>query len=295
MADKRERERKNRHSTAQTSRVSPEVVAEFHSYAAAAGAHHAASESAADRIPLPSSTDSTPESKRTKTDPMEPSLAEMQENIVKLITQHLDQKINGVNERIDNVLKVASENKNSIEELAKHSEFIFQQLQDTTEKVEKIEKKTTEHETRIETLEDKVNDQERQQRRQNLRLYRLREEEGENILKIVTDICRRVASQEDGRLVDVCHRVGPKKAGRTRPVIIKFLSRAERDAVWRNGKDSEFLKDRGLNFGEDLTSKDRETRIALWPRIDEARKRGQKAFFVGARAFINGNEVRLKR
>ncbi|KAL7375436.1 hypothetical protein ABVT39_017221 [Epinephelus coioides] len=294
MADKRERERKNRHSTAQTSRVSPEVVAEFHSYAAAAGAHHAASESAVGRIPLPVSTDSTPESKRTKTDPMEPSLAEMQENIVKLITQHLDQKINGVNERIDNVLKVASENKNSIE-LAKHSEFIFQQLQDTTEKVEKIEKKTTEHETRIEALEDKVNDQKRQQRRQNLRLYRLREEEGENILKIVTDICRRVASQEDGRLVDVCHRVGPKKAGRTRPVIIKFLSRAERDAVWRNGKDSEFLKDRGLNFGEDLTSKDRETRIALWPRIDEARKRGQKAFFVGARAFINGNEVRLER
>lgn len=80
-----------------------------------------------------------------------------------------------------------------------------------------------------------------------------------------------------------------------RPIIIRFRSRAERDAVWLNAKESEFHKAKGLRFGKDLTNKDRETRMELWPQIEAALKRGWKAFFIGPKAIINGKEVRLNK
>lgn len=81
----------------------------------------------------------------------------------------------------------------------------------TNEKVGNVEKLTAEHEKRIATLEEKVKDLERQQRRQNLRLYRLQEKEGENIKNMITDICQQVVPQEN---VDICHRVGRKSQAR---------------------------------------------------------------------------------
>lgn len=51
---------------------------------------------------------------------------------------------------------------------------------------------------------------------------------------------------------------------------------------------SENLTSRKLRFGEDLTTKDKETRN----RLDAARKEGKKAFFVGAKALIDGRELR---
>lgn len=45
-------------------------------------------------------------------------------------------------------------------------------------------------------------------------------------------------------------------------------------------------------FGEDLTSRDKETRNKLWPHIETARKEGKKAFFRGAKAIIDGKELR---
>uniref|UniRef100_A0A3B4ZFE5 Uncharacterized protein n=1 Tax=Stegastes partitus TaxID=144197 RepID=A0A3B4ZFE5_9TELE len=122
------------------------------------------------------------------------------------------------------------------------------------------------YELRSAALEDKANNMEGQQRRQNLRLYKLREEEGKNIKKIVTDICRQVAPEIDGRLVDVCQRVGSKESGRTRHVIIQFLSRADRDTIWRSWRESELHKSKGMRFGEDFTNKDRETRAFIRSR-----------------------------
>ena len=63
--------------------------------------------------------------------------------------------------------------------------------------------------------------------------------------------------------------------------------------LWKCAKESEFLKVKKMKFGEDLTTKDKEARNKLWPRIEEARKQGKKAFFVEARAFVDGKEIRV--
>ena len=40
---------------------------------------------------------------------------------------------------------------------------------------------------------------------------------------------------------------------------------------------------------EDLSKEDRMAREALWPRSDQARKNGEKAYFRGPFGFINGH------
>ena len=120
-----------------------------------------------------------------------------------------------MNERIDTLLNASADNKKKIEELAKHSEFVYQQLEDTNKTVEKVNMKTTEFERKITVLEDHVNRLEGQQRRQNLRLYRLREEQGENLMKIVTDICGKVTQEVFQLQADICHRASQNHTGIT--------------------------------------------------------------------------------
>ena len=52
--------------------------------------------------------------------------------------------------------------------------------------------------------------------------------------------------------IDVAHRIGPPPPkGRSRPIIVRFLSRQARDLVVSNRKN---LKNKGVAVGEDLTN-----------------------------------------
>ena len=136
---------------------------------------------------------------------------------------------------------------------------------------------------------------ERYHRRWNLRLYGLPEQEGEDVKQRVVDICSTILPNagEDLRFhIDVSHRIVRRDGGKTRPVITRFTSRSTKEMLWKCAKESEFLKIKKLKFGEDLTTKDKEARNKLWPRIEEPRKQGKKAF-VGARAFVDGKEIRV--
>ena len=98
--------------------------------------------------------------------------------------------------------------------------------------------------------------------------------------------------------VDTVHRLGrrrhPVEGTKPRGIIIQFISRVSRDAVWRAAKTSSYLKKRRLQFKEDLPKGDREWREKLWPAMKRARADGKKAFYAGARAFIEGEgEIKL--
>ncbi|KAI2644662.1 Manganese-binding lipoprotein MntA [Labeo rohita] len=98
--------------------------------------------------------------------------------------------------------------------------------------------------------------------------------------------------------IDSVHRLGKKQnqiGSKSVPhaVIVQFTSLIVRDAVWKAAKSSVNLKDNRLRFMEDLTPLDRERRKKLWPMAEEARAAGKAAYYVGARAFINGIEISL--
>ena len=104
------------------------------------------------------------------------------------------------------------------------------------------------------------------------------------------EICRAITPDLGDHLqlhVDITHRIGWRDAERTRPVIIRFSSRSLEELVWKNTKGAEYLVARKLRFGEDLTTKDKET------QNEAARKEGKKAFFIGAKALIDGKERKV--
>lgn len=275
MAAKRDRDSKARQELQQHSSTAMDTITQFHTYACSSPGP------SADDIPLPesASTTVTPEAKKGK---LEPSLIELQENIVKLVSAKITESAEGI--------------QNTIKELKEHSEFLATQIQDMRGSVEAVEATTKDHEERINALEDKVNEMERYHRRWNLRLYGLAEVEGEDVKRRIIDICRAVLPEAGDSLhflVDICHRVGRRQENKTRVVIIRFTTRYTRDKIWKNAKTSEELTNRRLHFTEDLTTKDKETRNKLWPHVEAARNQGKKAFFVGAKAIIDGKEFKL--
>ncbi len=86
-------------------------------------------------------------------------------------------------------------------------------------------------------------------------------------------------------MIDTVHRVGMKKLNYTRGVIIQFSSRTLRAAVWAAAKKSAYLREKGLRFREDLCKTDRESKMKLWPLVDEARKVGKMPIFFSRSCF----------
>lgn len=140
----------------------------------------------------------------------------------------------------------------------------------------------------------RVTDLEQYGRRWNLRLYGLPEAIKENVREEVIRVCQELLPHEATKLpdaIDVTHRLGTKRANETRPcaTIIRFSARRFRDAVWKAAKSSEFLRNQGMQFKEDLTKEDRDSRLKLWPLIKKACDDGKSAYFVRGRGFIEGD------
>ncbi len=99
-------------------------------------------------------------------------------------------------------------------------------------------------------------------------------------------ICQTILPQEQSKLtevIDIVHRLGKRKPGVVRPrgIILRFLSRTHRDAIWAEAKNNPFLREKGLRFAEDLPQTVKEIRAKFWPTIQKARSEGKSAYFVG--------------
>lgn len=248
-------------------------VAAFHSYAAQAAS--------AEEAPRNGSEPTTPEAKKGKSSL---SLEEVHESIITTI-----------NACTNNLLAKIESNAKSIEDVNEKLQCLFTDMEEMKETVQNVKQDSVEMEKRIKAFENKVNDLEAHQRRWNLRLHGVREVQGENVRKIMTDICGTVVPEIASILhisIDTCHRLGVREEGRTRPIIIRFTSRDVANQIWKAAKASDFLQERRLRFSQDLTTRDKETRALLWPQVEAARKAGIKAFFVGAKAIIDGKVVK---
>lgn len=156
-----------------------------------------------------------------------------------------------------------------------------------------LEKKVTSLETQMEAAD-------RYSRRLNLRLYGIPERGDDKIKKRVEEICSGALPGPEAATViseiDVVQRLRRRQdegAEKHRPVIIRFTSRTARDTLWKGTKKCDYLKINRLYFKEDLSTADKEARSKLWPEVEEAPKRGDEAYFVGNRAYINGKEIQI--
>lgn len=184
--------------------------------------------------------------------------------------------------------------------LEKMLEAVHMDMQTLNEKVNSIEKRVEDYEVAGKDCRNRVSNLGRYGRCWNLILYGVLEPEKENvkenIMDEVTNICQETLPSEKEKLadaIDVAHRLGKNKRTDSKPrgIILRFISRRLRDAVWKAAKKNSFLQDNGLRFAEDLTKEDRDNRKKLWPKIKAARDNGKNAYFVGGKGFIEASEI----
>ncbi|CAL9703297.1 unnamed protein product [Knipowitschia caucasica] len=127
----------------------------------------------------------------------------------------------------------------------------------------------------------------------------LPEKDGEDTRERVIGILTRVVPLPVDRLcdtVDTVHRLGKRANAATsnnqpRSIIIQFVTRTVRDDVWKRSRDAPVCRELHIHFKEDFSREDRAARAKLWPLVQDARRRGQRAFLKEGYALINNQRV----
>lgn len=187
-----------------------------------------------------------------------------------------------------------------IEGLKKSLEFCHKEVTDLKQQNTILKEQCSLLKKKVEDLKFKMDEANRYNQRLNLRLYGAPEKADDNIKSCAEEICcRALAGTEATAIIsgiDVIHRVGKcqdESSNIHRAVIIRFTSRIAQDTLWKVTKKCDYLKNNWLRFKEDLTAADRENHSKLWPAVEEAQKRGEKANYMGNRAYINGKEIKV--
>lgn len=181
-----------------------------------------------------------------------------------------------------------------IASLTKASEFNADEMKDCKARVSVMEKELESLRAESVALKEKSREQDRYKRRWNLRIKGMQEKMNEDTRNEVIRLLSKIAphwEQKMDDIVDTVHRIGQRAENRTRFIIIQFTRRQHRDEFWKLTKDSRVCQEAGVRFVEDLTQEDRLARAALWSRIGQAKKAGQKAYFRGPFGFINGQRI----
>lgn len=148
-------------------------------------------------------------------------------------------------------------------------------------------------------LRNRVNELESYQRRWNLKISGIPEQDEENVKMTVIELLSRISPTIADTLqnsVDVAHRLGPKKgigSSQPRRIIVQFLARTTRDRIWIDAKNSEVLKQKNIKITEDLTQYVKDARAKLWPLVEDARRKKKIAGFKGPYAIIEGKRISI--
>lgn len=198
--------------------------------------------------------------------------------------------------RLQSLEATVKDNTCSIKSVTDAMEYMGKQIKEATDKVETLEKKVGFLEKENCVLRDRCNELDNYKRRWNLRVAGVKEQAGENVIKMMVDLLSQVSPDIAGQLafsVDVAHRLGPRlgEARSNRRIIVQFLSRTHRDKIWKDARTSTVLKERKIKIFEDLTQDAKDARNKLWPLVEQARKEGKKAGFRGHFAHIDGKRV----
>lgn len=124
--------------------------------------------------------------------------------------------------------------------------------------------------------------------RWSLRLNGVPERDGENIREEVIKIkVVPLPAENLQNTVDTVHRLGQKvRPDGPRQIILQFAMRTVRDQVWKMSKNAKICNDLKIRFRED-----REAHARLWPKVEQARKKGLKAYLQDGYTVIDGRRV----
>ena len=87
--------------------------------------------------------------------------------------------------------------------------------------------------------------------------------------------------------IERCHRISSSFAGKSRTIIVRFLSFKSRQLVWSNRKK---LKGTNVYMNESYAGEIKLRWKILWPYVRNARKLGSKAFLAVDKLIIDGKK-----
>ena len=147
--------------------------------------------------------------------------------------------------------------------------------------IEEMQNREKQNLGKIKELHDQILYQDVYSRRENVRIFGLPETDHstENTGDVVYKFFERELELENARNIEFqrVHRLGKRKAGQSRPVIVRFLRFPERELVFRSVRDLGVESE--VKVYADLPKEIRERRQKLWPKMKKAREEGKVAFF----------------
>lgn len=132
---------------------------------------------------------------------------------------------------------------------------------------------------KIQELEDKIIYQEDYNRRKNLQITGLREQQhGETWEQTAVQVSKLFEDkmQLPGMEIERAHRVGQRREEEGRPVIVRFNKFSDREAVLRNCNK---LKGTNIYVNEDLSPASQAIKKGKMPLLKQARMDGKIAYF----------------
>ena len=108
-------------------------------------------------------------------------------------------------------------------------------LQKTNEELETLRKRITSLELQLQTEIENNIKLEQYTRRENLKFNNIEEIEGEDCKSVIHNIIENDLGIDSKNIkFHAVHRVGEKVEGRHRSIIARFISREDRDLIWKN-------------------------------------------------------------
>ncbi|XP_052131162.1 uncharacterized protein LOC127751526 [Frankliniella occidentalis] len=101
--------------------------------------------------------------------------------------------------------------------------------------VTSLKKEVKAKDTKLNEIENKLDELEQYGRRNNLRIFGVEEREDEETDYIVIDMAKKMNVEVSVSSIDRSHRVG-RKGTRPRPIIVKFIRHEARDLIFRSKK-----------------------------------------------------------
>ncbi len=234
-----------------------------------------------DHTPLPSPN---PKKIRTKAKDKTKQTDEITNEVIFDAIQTLIKRFDEQDQRLKIIEKTMEENAHAVKENKEDIGELKKEVADLRKENISLRQQCLEHA--------------RYKRRWDLRLIGLTEKEKEDTRETVIGILTRVIPWSVEKLrqsVDTVHRLGRRNDAATnklpRPVIIQFAMRTVRDEVWKKSREARVCKEMNIHFKEDFSKEDREARAKLWPKVQEARKNGKRAFLKEGYALIDGIRV----
>lgn len=198
-----------------------------------------------------------------------------------------------VNENVRSLQSTIGELRTSLEFTQKDLEDMKQELKKHQEEkkndqeiIKKLSEDLQSRKKIINELEERVNYQEDYSRRNNLQIIGLEERQGgETWEQTAVQVTKLLESklQLPNIQLERAHRVGRQEDHGRRPIIARFSSFVDREAVMRNTTK---LRGTRIYINEDLCPASQSIRKAKLPQLKQARSEGKVAYFRHTRLII---------